>query len=355
MIDATAPRIGRRPRLLFYGMYNPAGLDSAPKVRIAMLGAALGEVADVERIDGDRASRARTGWRWLRSGGTGRVDAVYVESATTTASPFDICLLAWTRLRGRSVGIFFRDGYQLHRDLFPVRRARQRLGDLAWRVTMPALRRIATVRFAPSAGLARVLGLRGAILLPPGTDPSSPDLGVPSTSLVAAILSPTAAAGFDLLREALELVRRDLPEARLRIITSVAPPTPPPDWIEVVPGGRPALPALLADARVCVVPIPLTRYTELAVPVRLADLLGFGKPIVVTDSEAVREFLGSSEAAVLVPDTPLALADAIGRILRDDALAASFGARARAFAQRPTSAWSGRASTILDALVGAVR
>lgn len=341
-----------RPRLLLYAMYDPSGLNSAPKVRIACMGAAIEGLAELERVQGGRSERARAGLRWLRDGGLGRTDAVYVESSTFSATPFDLWFLLWIRLRGRPIGIYFRDAYQLHRDLFPIQRRRQLLADLAWRITMPALRRLATTRFAPSAGLAHVLGLHDAVALPPGTDPSLPNLGVPDTQVVAAVVAPTAVAGFDRLRTALEVVRIEFPDARLRVITSVAPGERQPDWIEIVPGGRPALAGLLADARVCVIPLPLTRYTEFAVPVRLADLVAFGKPIVVTDSAATRDFLGESGAALLSDDTPAALAAAIGTILRDDALANALGSRARAFAELRSSTWGGRAVTVLTSLLG---
>jgi glycosyltransferase involved in cell wall biosynthesis len=135
------------------------------------------------------------------------------------------------------------------------------------------------------------------------------------------------------------------------MITSVAPGRPLPDWIELTPGGRPVLAGLLSGARVCVIPLPLTRYTDLAVPVRLADLVAFGKPIIVTDSVAVRAYLGSSGAAMLVVDTADAIAAAIGRIFRDDDFAAGLARSARAFAEAPSSTWSGRAATVVSSLV----
>lgn len=352
MADASAASPAGRPRLLFYAMYDPAGLDSAPKVRIAMMGAALERTAAVEQIQGGRTTRARAAWAWLRSGGIGRVDAVYVESSTSTATPFDLGLLAWARLRGRPVGVYFRDAYQLHRDLFPVRRFRQRVADLVWRLTMPLLRRLATVRFVPSTGLAEVLGLGDAVLLPPGTDPTEPDLGVAPTHLVAAILAPTRAAGFEILRAAVEDIRLEFPDTRLRLITSVAPSGALPDWIELIPGGRPVLAGLLEAARVCVIPLPRTRYTDLAVPVRLADLVAFGKPIIVTDTTAVRAYLGSSGAAMLVLDTADAISAAIGRIFRDDHFAAGLARSARAFSEAPSSTWPARAGTVVSSLVG---
>ena len=333
-------------------MYDPAGLDAAPRVRIALLGSALEEIADVEHLDGGRLPRMIAGLRWWAGGGFRRIDAVYVETSTVVASPFDVVFLAWSRFRKRPVGIYFRDAYQLHRDLFPIERRRQLVADFAWRATLPVLRRVATVRFAPSAGLADVLGLRDAVLLPPGTDPSLPDLGVPATHLVAAVVAPTKAAGFEVLRAALEIIRREIPDARLRVITSVHPAAALPDWIEVVPGDRPMLAALLTAARVVVIPVPLNRYGQLAVPVRLADLVAFGKPIVVTDSTATRAFLRGDEVALLSVDTAEGLAAAISRLLLDDGLAMALAARARAFAEAPESTWGNRAATVVEQLVG---
>jgi len=332
-------------------MYDSTRLDAAPRVRIALLGAALEQVADVEHLQGGRAARMIAGVRWGAGGGFGRIDAIYVETSTVVASPFDLVFLAWSRLRRRPVGIYFRDAYQLHRDLFPIQRRRQLLADVAWRATLPLLRRVASTRFAPSAGLAEVLGLRDAVLLPPGTDPSLPDLGVSRSNLVAAVVAPTRAAGFEALLAALEIIRRDIPDARLRVISSIQAPTDLPEWIEVVAGDRSMFATLLGDARVIVIPVPLTRYGQLAVPVRLADLLAFGKPIVATDSAATRAFLRGSDAALLSDDTAEALASSIGQVLRDDALAEAAGARARAFAEAPESTWRNRAQTVVEHLM----
>jgi glycosyltransferase involved in cell wall biosynthesis len=331
-------------------MYDAADLDSAPKVRIAMMAAALARRAPLEQIAGGRRERMAASFRWLVGGGWRRVGAVYVESSTSTASPVDLAFFGLMRALGRPVGVYFRDAYQLHRDLFPTVRARQRLADLVWRFTHPMLKRVASERFAPSAGLARILGLKAAILLPPGTDPSLPFLGPGSEPLIAAIVSPSKTTGFDLLRSAVEQVRETRPAVRLRIISRVVPSAPIPVWMELMSGSRPSLPQLLEPASVCVIPLPLTRYTHLAVPVRLTDYLSLGKPIVSTDSDETRGYLGASGAALLSADTPADLAQAIGRVLDDGALADRLARRARAFAEAPENTWDARARTTLRTL-----
>jgi len=198
-----------------YGMYETAGLDSAPKVRIEMMAEALSGRVHTERITGGRLGRFVASVRWLVSCVPRRVGAVYVESPTANAMPTDLAFLALMRLLRRPVGVYFRDAYQLFRDIHPRTRRRQVLTDFLWRLTTPLLKRVASVRFVPTEGLAQALGLTNAILLPPGTDPKLPDLGIGEPDVVATIAQVAPGSGLDTLVAAIALVRERRPAARL--------------------------------------------------------------------------------------------------------------------------------------------
>jgi glycosyltransferase involved in cell wall biosynthesis len=328
--------------VLLYGMYDTAGLDSAPKVRIEMMAAALSGQTHTERITGGRLGRFVASTRWLASGGPRRVGAVYVESPTANAMPTDLTFLALMRLCRRPVGVYFRDAYQLFRDVHPRTRRRQVLTDLL-------LKRVASVQFAPTEGLARVLGLRNAVLLPPGTDPKAPDLGIGEPDVVATIAQFGLGSGLDTLIEAMAIVREKRPGARLRVVSRSAGGAAAgglPEWVEVVAGGRATLPELLRPGRVCVVPLPINRYTNIAVAVRMLDLLGFGKPIVATDTVEARALIEASGAGAVTLDTAAGMASAIVPILTDEGRARRLAANARLYAGLPASTWSARASTV---------
>jgi glycosyltransferase involved in cell wall biosynthesis len=350
--DLPATRRGDRPRLLYLAMYDPSGQDSAPKVRIRLLGEALARRAAVETLTGTRLGRIRPILRWLPARGIGRVDAVYVESSTSTATPIDLAFLAWARLRGRPVGVYFRDAYQLYRHLYPRTRRRQLPADLVWRVTTPLLARVASVRYAPSRGLADALGLRDAVILPPGTEPDAPRLPVGAGPLVAYVGGVAAADGFDRLLAAMELVRSDVPDARLRVVGR-SPAAGLPAWTEVRPGSRAELPERLADARVCVVPRPINPYTDLAMPVKVMDYLSLGRPVVATAATETSSFLAGTGAALLVADDPSALAAAIVRVLAEPGLAERMAAAAASLATRADVTWDGRAGSLLSTLLPA--
>jgi glycosyltransferase involved in cell wall biosynthesis len=350
---SAAPRRARPSGILLYGMYDTAGQDSAPKVRIEMMAQALSGQIHTERISGGRFGRFVAAVRWLGSGGPRRVGGVYVESPTASAMPTDLAFLALMRLLRRPVGVYFRDAYQLFREIHPRTRRRQVLTDVLWRLTTPLLKRIASVRFAPTRGLALTLRLHDAVLLPPGTDPRSPDLGIGEPDVVAAIAQIGPGSGVDTLVDAMKLVRDRRPGARLRIATRSLDghaAAALPDWIDVTVAGRAALPELLRPGRVCVLPLPINRYTDMAVAVRLLDLLAFGKPIVATDTVETRAIIEASGAGSVTPDTAEGLAAGILPILEDAGLASRLAGNARRYACSPQSTWAARATTVVACL-----
>ncbi len=330
-------------------MYDMAALDRAPTVRIAMMSAALGRQTHLESITGGRFGRFGSAVRWLASGGPRRVGAVYVESATTSAMPTDLAFLALMRLLGKPVGVYFRDAYQLFRDTYPRRSRRQILSDVMWRVTTPLLRGVATRSFAPSRGLAEALHLENPALLPPGTDPTQPDLGPGTGQVVAYVGSTNRADGFDLLLEAMAIVHDRCPDASLLLVGS-PPAAELPAYVRSERASRDGLATLLRGARLCVIPRPINAYSSLAVPIKLWDYLSLGKAVVATAATETAAILEQSGAGVATPDTAEGLAEGLLRLLTDEAEAARLSADARAFACAPGSTWDARARTVLETL-----
>jgi glycosyltransferase involved in cell wall biosynthesis len=344
----------RHPGILLYGMYDVSDARSAPKVRISMMLAALTELGHTESITGGRFHRAIRATAWLLGGGPRRVGAVYVEAPTSSPMPWDLCFLAAMRLLRRPVGVYFRDAHPLFRGVHPRTHARQRVTDLLWRVTTPMLKRLASVRFAPSSGLASVLGLADPVLLPPGGDPNAPDLGPGPDEIVGAILQIGPTSGFARLLAAMEIVRRERPSARLRMVSRSTDglATGLPDWVEVIATGRSSVAEALRPARVCVLPLPINVYTNLAVAVRLYDLASLGKPIVATDTAESRRFIEASGAGLVAADSAQSIASAITGLLSDRKLAEAYGRRARAYACSDGNTWAARARTVRARLLG---
>ena len=333
-------------------MYDLVRIDRAPEVRIAMMTDALGRRIHTERIVGGRFGRFWAALRWFAGGGFRRVGAVYVESSTANAMPTDVAFLALMRMLRKPVGVYFRDAYQLYRDIHPRTHRTQIVTDWLWRLSTPVLKRVASVRYAPSGALAAALRLADPVLLPPGTDPSLPDLGAGERDVVVAVVQPGPRTGYDNLVAAVALVRASRPAVRLRIGARAGGPAAPdhPEWVEIVPASKATLAEVLGPGRVCVLPLPINAYTNLAVAVRLLDFLGYGKPVVATDTTESRAIIEASGAGLATPDSAAGLASGIVRILEDEQLARRMAKSARTYAGSESQTWDARARTVLATL-----
>jgi glycosyltransferase involved in cell wall biosynthesis len=148
-------------------------------------------------------------------------------------------------------------------------------------------------------------------------------------------------------------VRDEMPRVRLLAIGPTGDRDGTlPSWVELLTADRDELAEALRPARVCVIPLPINAYTNLAFPVRLTDFLAFGKPIVATDTRETRAALAPGEAGVLVDDAPSAIAGGLLRVLGDDRLAAQLARNARALACDPRMTWEHRAHEALTSLLG---
>jgi glycosyltransferase involved in cell wall biosynthesis len=152
------------------------------------------------------------------------------------------------------------------------------------------------------------------------------------------------------LLEALRLVRRRLPKARLLVAGAPVPESAPAGVAFLGPVSPEELPALLAQSTVFALP-------TLQEPFGLAflDAMACGLPCVGTRIEAVPEIVRDGETGLLVPPgDPVALADALERLLSDPTRARAMGARGRArvFASGLWSHVAARLERTLGAALG---
>ena len=161
---------------------------------------------------------------------------------------------------------------------------------------------------------------------------SAPLAPLPGAPLVVTTARLHPDKGLDVLVDALALLRHDVPGARARVVG------PAQDGFEHLPadlraraaaaGVADALelvgfvddPATLVAAARCYVQ-PARERTEI-LPLAILEAMAVGTPVVATDVGGVRDLVHDGETGLLVPpEDPPALAAALARVLRDDALA----------------------------------
>lgn len=163
--------------------------------------------------------------------------------------------------------------------------------------------------------------------------------------------------GIERLRGACELVdAMAYTDAELHLAGAVWPPDLR-DELERSPGwsrvryagrvGREGVVAMLARAKVGVIPLhPIANYMA-AYPVKLFEYLAAGLPVIATENPLWRALLEAHDCGVCVPHgSPEKLGAAMTELLDDDARACEMGRRARRAAEESYS-WETQAAALV--------
>jgi hypothetical protein len=154
-------------KLLFLGQYPLDQLNSAPKVRTYNLYHATKELVDTDFITGTRSSRRWPLLKYLFSGKLFKVNAVYLESATSTSSVTDIIFLIIAKIVGKPIGIYIRDAYPLF-GLTGKSSLKTKLLEAGWHTSILFYKLLANILFFPTESLAKVFNPVKYDMLPPG-------------------------------------------------------------------------------------------------------------------------------------------------------------------------------------------
>lgn len=343
----------RRPRLLLLAMYPlDRGLWGAT-TRITQLRDALGRIADLEVASGTRGARARrlAGLvRRLRS-----FDGIYVESATTLPGPADLAFLGLARAAGVPVLTYVRDAQQLFPEYANAATLKQRVSRRLFLPSLRTLMGVSTHVAFPSRGLARAIHRddREVLLLPPGARLAPevpPDPDARALLFVGPMNRP--AHGADLLMAAIEAVRAEGIEVELISVSRPGEelPGPAPAWLHRERAEGEEIDRFLPRVMATITPRRKTPYNDLAVPIKVLEYLGYGRPLIVTDTHETAAIVRAAEAGVIVPDTVAGLAEGIRAVaVATPAQRAAWGAAARRAAER--NSWDARARQIIRILL----
>jgi glycosyltransferase involved in cell wall biosynthesis len=349
----------RRPRILLLAMYPlDRGLWGAT-TRITQLRDELDRITRLDVISGTRGRRSLALGRYAAAGRMRGLDGIYVENATSLPGPADLAFLALARAQGVPVLTYVRDAQQLFAEYYRADTLKRRVSRAAFLPAVRALMRASTRVAFPSRGLASaILGARAAdraLLLPPGArlGPFVPiDPNARGLLFVGSLRH--AAHGGDLLLAAVGAAREAGVEAELIWVAPREEPRPdgPPDWMRTVRAEGSEIDALLPAVRASVTPRRRTPYNDLAVPIKVLEYLGFGRPLLVTDTHETSAIVREAGCGLVVPDTVDGLRDGVLEIMRaGPSRIEAWGRAARVHAEG--NSWRDRAERIVDLLTDA--
>jgi glycosyltransferase involved in cell wall biosynthesis len=345
-------------RVLLLAMYRLDSDRTGPMVRIAAVRASLSKRVSLDLISGTRTARAWEMLSYALRGRLRRLAGVYVESSSSLPGPADLIFLGLARALGVPVLTYVRDAYQLFPEYYPLTSLRRRISRVAFLPVFRALARVSSVVAFPSRGLARaVLGdgdwARRTALLPPGARlPNVPALDPAARAILYVGGFALGAGGGDLLVDAMELAHERVDDLRLICVVpdGQRPREPRPAWLEVVRGGGQEIAGLLPRVLATVTPRLRTPYNDLAVPIKVVEYLGYGRPMIVTDATETAAIVDAAGSGVVVPATTEGLANGIVSVAEASAAQLHrWGDAARTAAA--AGSWDIRAAEIL-ALLG---
>lgn len=346
-----------RPRLLLLAMYRLDGDQTGPLVRIGAVREALSARVALDVVSGTRMDRAGALLRYALRGGLRRLAGIYVESSSSLPGPADLLFLTLARALRVRVLTYVRDAYQLFPEYYPATSLRRRISRTGFRPVFGALARASNVVAVPSRGLARALfgdgaRSRAAALLPPGARQHAvppPDHAARAILYVGSLAH--GPSGGDLLLGAMERARERVPDLRLIVVAPAgqAPSAPRPAWLELVRGADAEILALLPRVLATVTPRLRTPYNDLAVPIKVLEYLGYGRPLVVTDTIETAAIVEAAGCGVIVPATTEGLAGGIVTVAEASAeQVLAWSAAARRAAEEHS--WDHRVQQILELL-----
>ncbi len=324
-----------------------------PTARITRIRDALAAHVRLEVVSGTRGGRVGSLLRYLFGGRLRGLDGIYVESSTALPGPVDLAFLALAKLLGIRVVTYVRDAYQLYPEYYTVRGPRSWVSRAAFRPAMRLLIAASSRAAFPSRGLAAALvDDPEPLLLPPGAHLGPvvrPELDAHSILYVGSLRQPVQ--GSVILLEGVERARAAGVETDLICVVRPGeePPGRLPAWVRIVRAEGDAIEALLPAVVGTIIPRLVTPYNDLAVPTKLMDYLGYGRPLIVTRARETADLVREAGAGIVVE----ADADGIARGLRALMEATTeqrdaWGRAARATAE--ANGWDTRARMVLDAL-----
>lgn len=324
--------------------------------RITQLRDELARRTELDVVSGVRWTRAAALARYAASGRLRGVRGIYVENASTLPGPADLLFLALARALGIPVLTYVRDAQYLFPEYYAASSPKRRLARAAFLPAMRALMRVSSRVAFPSRGLARAIhgDERPALLLPPGArlaDAPPVDPSARGLLFVGALRYP--AHGGDLLIEAVRRARADgIDVTLLCVLPAGEEPPLHAEWLRVERASGAGIDRLLPEVRATITPRRRTPYNDLAVPIKVLEYLGYGRPLIVTDTAETAAILRAADAGVVVADTAEGLREGIGLVFAANAeQLAAWGAGARRAAE--ANSWGVRAEAILRLLAAA--
>ncbi|MBN2543167.1 glycosyltransferase [bacterium] len=266
-------------------------LNSAIKVRSYNLIKNLREFGEVFVIQGNRRFRRLRIINFIFSGRIYKVDYMYMEPSTTSAIEMDILILLICKLMRIPVGIFIRDAHPFFQEFRRGLNFKTWLLFLGWHLSVRFYTCFSDVLFVHTASFAALFKHKNKVLLPPGglhiqlnkiETESKPDSIFYIGGAGEKYDLETLVEGYKLLKIKHPYLKciLGLREAEKRfwhIYQGI-------EGVSIVHIQSTELPGIMDRVILNVIALKKSPYLSFIVPLKLYELMSYGKPMVVSNN-----------------------------------------------------------------------
>ena len=362
-------RIARGRRMVFHAPYplDPAPTSASRQRPNKMLAAFAENGHQVHRITGAPFQRALAYRDVRRRVAAGQLlDFLYSENSTQpnvlasslkrgVAPLLEARILWYCDRQDIPFGQFYRDVYwRFAEQQATVPQPRLLLMQLAYRADLLALRFSRAHLFLPSLPMAPIVPFAAnrSSALPPG----APVHDSPSPQGLELLYVGGVGSGY-----ALDEGLRALQQVEQATLTMVVRPD---EWaahreryepllsdrVSVVHAGSDELQEIYDRASACLLLVAPDGYRRFAVPLKLYEYLGYGKPTLASQGTLAGDLVDEMGTGFTVPNSAEEIAALLQRLAAEPSLLE--GAAQRARAARLQHTWAMRARTVADVLTG---
>lgn len=356
-------------RMVFHAPYplDPAPSSASRQRPNQMLAAFTANGHRIHRITGNPFQRTLAFRDLRRRVAAGQeIEFLYSENSTQPnllatslrhgLAPFlEARILGYCRRRRIPVGQFYRDVYwRFAESQAAVPPARRALMQIAYRADLAVLHLTRAHLFLPSLPMAPIVPVAAerSSALPPG----APVHDSPSPEGLELLYVGGIGPGYA-LDEGLRALQ-DVPQARLTMVVR------PQEWevhraryeellterVRVVHAGSDELQEIYDRASACLLLVAPDGYRRFAVPLKLYEYLGYGKPTLASQGTLAGDLVEEMGSGFTVANAHEDIAALLRRLGEDPALLE--GAAERARAARRENTWAMRARTVAEVLTG---
>lgn len=275
---------------------------------------------EVLLINGNNHDRRKKFQEYKNANELDDIDYCYIEPSTYPCHPLDFQMFVHLKTKKIPIGLFYRDMYHKFPELFNYTGIKNAILQFRYDIDWQFYKRISKVIFFPSATMANYFKFNNKVSLPPAGDLIDVDRKKIKNSVIY-VGGISKEFGTDILLEALDKVNAVRPIKLILVCRTynaeLFDQYSNSEWLEIKHLSGDDLKNEYNNSDMAIIPRPITKYNDLAVPIKLFEYLSYGMPVVSTKTFETTKVIEDNKVGITVEGNSEDLAKSILELYQD--------------------------------------